>query len=194
MKIDERIKILKEHAIKCGASSELTRYITTDNIEVADQWVKWKCQFGCPVYGNNLCCPPFTPNSADTKKLLKEYKHALLIGFKTKATEHIDIRKKVQRCILKIESKAFSLNFLKAFTFNIGACVWCETCIVKDLPKNINPQLARSYCKHKDKARPSMEAVGIDVFGTVENTGLKLNILSADKKEDAKFFGLILLE
>ncbi|MHA1298388.1 MAG: DUF2284 domain-containing protein [Candidatus Helarchaeota archaeon] len=194
MEFDDRIKKLEEQAIKCGASPELTRYISADKIEVTDQWVRWKCQFGCPVYGKNLCCPPFTPNSEETKRLIKEYKHALLIGFKIKASEHVKLRKKIQRCILKIESRAFALRFLKAIAFNIGSCVWCEDCIVKEVPRDINPQLARNYCKHKEKARPSMEAVGINVFGTVENAGLKLKILTAENADEAKFFGLILLE
>ncbi|MFX0133532.1 MAG: DUF2284 domain-containing protein [Candidatus Hodarchaeota archaeon] len=194
MNLDELIKTLKETAIKCGAAPELIKYVSADKIVVTNRWVRWKCTFGCPTYGNNLCCPPFTPRPEDAKLMIQEYTHALLIGFKIKASEHIKLRKKMQRCILKIESKAFTLNFLKAFAFNVGGCVWCKTCVVKELPKEIDPQIARIYCKYKDRARPSMEAVGIDVFKSVENAGLELKIINKPDMDEAKFFGLLLIE
>ncbi|MFX1450825.1 MAG: DUF2284 domain-containing protein [Promethearchaeota archaeon] len=193
MESDMRIKTLIETAIKCGAAPDLIKYIKTDMIVVTDRWVRWKCTFGCPTYGNNLCCPPFTPSPEDTKKMILEYSNALLIGFKIKISEQIKLRKKMQRCILKIENKAFTMNFLKAFAFNVGGCVWCKTCIIKELPKEINPLIARIYCKYKDRARPSMEAVGIDVFKTVENAGIKLDLVNKPNIDEAKFFGLLLI-
>ena len=194
MELENRVKQLTKQAIKCGADPELISLISTDKIITTDQWVRWKCEYGCPIYGQNLCCPPFTPNPDDVKELIKEYKHALIVGFRIESTKIGEFRKKMQRCMLKIEGKAFTLQFLKAFAFNVGACVWCDECIVKELPKDVNPKLAKTYCKHKEKARPSMEAVGIDVFGTVENAGLQLKILSDKDINEAKFFGLVLLE
>ena len=96
MELDERINKLTEIAVKCGASRYIIRYIPAEKIVVTDQWVRWKCQFGCAVYGDNLCCPPFTPTPQETKQLIQEYNHALLIGFKIKASEHVKHRKKIQ--------------------------------------------------------------------------------------------------
>ena len=31
---------------------------------VTAPWVAFKCQYGCPYYGKNLCCPPHAPASA----------------------------------------------------------------------------------------------------------------------------------
>ncbi len=30
---------------------------------VTAEWVRMKCQFGCPGYGGRLCCPPHTPDA-----------------------------------------------------------------------------------------------------------------------------------
>jgi len=46
-----------------------------------------------------------------------------------------------------------------------GPCELCDRCV---------GQKSGAPCKHPLKARPSMEAFGIDVFKTAENAGMPL--------------------
>ncbi|MFX0132374.1 MAG: DUF2284 domain-containing protein [Candidatus Hodarchaeota archaeon] len=198
VELDELIKILTDYAVdKGGASKELTKYIPTSKV-VVEGWPRWKCTFGCEVYGNTLCCPPFVPSPDETKKLLNEYKHALLIGFKGEVTGEVTgaimkNHKKMQKTMVKLEKKAFDLNFPKAFVFSTGTCLLCKKCIKQELSDDIDPLMARTLCRHRNKARPSMEAAGIDVFSTVENVGLKLETITEKNLDKLKYFGLLLI-
>ncbi len=197
---DELIENLKTIAVKDGANPDLVKKIDAKDI-VIPEWPRWKCQFGCIMYGKRLCCPPYVPDPDDTRKLLKNYTKALIIGFssdhKNKTLQMVSWVKridKINKIMLKLENEAFRSGFEKAFVFFAGACSFCKDCVTKDLPENMNPKLAKTYCKHKDKMRPSSEAVGIDVFGTVKNAGLDIKVVTEKDSEDVKSYGLLLIE
>ncbi|AOY77160.1 DUF2284 domain-containing protein [Clostridium formicaceticum] len=129
-----------------------------------------KCQFGCQHYGLGKC-PPNSLPIEKTKKLLKEFKYALLL-------EGEPPTKGFQKKILKAEKEAYQQGFYKAFSLWAGPCSLCSQCE----PKSSCPQ-----------ARPSMEGCGIDVFQTVKN--LTGNLETVKNKNDyVKYFGLLLLE
>jgi len=56
------------------------RLISTDLIVVAD-WVRLKCRYGCRAYGKHLCCPPFAPSPEVMRRVVSEYKTAILARF-----------------------------------------------------------------------------------------------------------------
>jgi len=56
------------------------RPISTDLIVVAD-WVRLKCRYGCRAYGKHLCCPPFAPSPEEMRRVVSEYKTAILARF-----------------------------------------------------------------------------------------------------------------
>ena len=45
---------------------------------VTAEWVRLKCQFGCDGYGASLCCPPHSPEPAETRRVLDSYRRAIL--------------------------------------------------------------------------------------------------------------------
>ena len=65
-------------ALATGATE--AKLIPASGIVAAD-WVRLKCQFGCPGYGKRLCCPPWTPTPDDTRRLLRDYRHALIYAY-----------------------------------------------------------------------------------------------------------------
>ena len=194
-KIIQLIKELTDLAVKKGADKELIRYISPDKIEIGGSWVGWKCQFGCSNYGNSLCCPPFIPSPEETGKLVKQYTHAVLIGFHGTSENIVEHVKNMNRVIQKLEKIAFFKGFVKAIGFACSTCLFCSKCIIQeDFMRNIPVNIARRYCRHKNKARPSLEAAGIDVFTTVHNAGLELEVIKENNLEKMRHFGLILLE
>jgi predicted metal-binding protein len=186
---------LTELAVQEGAAKELITYIKADQIEVAGAWPRWKCTFGCSNYGNSLCCPPYIPSPEATAKVIKQYSHGLLIGFHGTTENMLEHHKAMNKTIYTLEKTAFMKGFVKAIGFATGTCLFCKKCIIQeDNLKGIPADVARRYCRHKNKARPSLEAVGIDVFATVRNAGLELEVINETNLEKMKHFGLILLE
>jgi predicted metal-binding protein len=147
------------------------KVILSSSIKTAS-WTRFRCQYGCPMYGTNLCCPPYTPTAEETQSAIDDYNYALLIKFKTIAD--------VKKLIPEIERTIFLDGKYKAFGFKAGSCGLCEKCNLKK-------------CAHPSEARPTMEASGIDVYETVRRNGFEVNVLK-DKDTPGSFFGLILIE
>jgi predicted metal-binding protein len=80
--------------------------------------------------------------------------------------------------------EAASLREGNRFTagFTAGSCLICEECV--------GPGSSET-CRHPFQARPSMEAMGIDVVGTAERAGMGLAFSSG---ESTFWFGLVLID
>ena len=126
--------------------------------------------------------------------MVQQYEHALLIGFRGRTVDILQHHKKMNKALFKLEKAAFFKGFVKAVVFAAGTCLLCKKCIIQEEDlKGMPAEVARRYCRHKNKARPSMEAVGIDVFATAHNAGLELEVINEDNSEKMRHFGLILL-
>ena len=147
------------------------KVINVSSIKTAP-WTRLRCQYGCPNYGTNLCCPPFSPTAEETQRALNDYSHALLVKFRA-----LGDAKKITS---EIEKALFLDGRYKAFSFKGGGCGLCEKCNLKT-------------CVHPNQARPSMEGAGIDVYETVRRNGFNIDVLK-NKESQGSFFGLILIE
>jgi predicted metal-binding protein len=147
--------------------------ISPAEVETA-AWVRLKCQFGCGGYGQCLVCPPFTPSPQEMRKVLDAYKRAILIHFEPEAD--------VKAVVAEIERNIFLQGFWKAFSLGAGPCYFCKRCPVED-----------GECQHSEKARPAMEACGIDVFSTVRKFGFPLEVVRTTQK-CPNYYGLILVD
>ncbi len=146
------------------------RIIPADSVITAE-WVRAKCKFGCGGYGQSLTCPPSSPTPEQTARILKSYSHALLI--------HGDDMDGMNKMISKLEKEIFFDGYYKAFGMGSGPCELCKEC----------PE----FCAHPREARPSMEAGGIDVFGTVRAHGFPIETLKT-RDDKVNLYGLVLIE
>jgi len=171
-----------ESLIKKGAELELPMCEAVDVRKViVGSWVAWKCQYGCKYYGQKLSCPPYAPEPSKTKGMLAEYETALLVKGK--------VSWQVRYAVGELEKEAFLAGFHKSFGLGAGPCMLCESCVALCGEE-------QKQCKHPNAARPSMEACGIDVFGTVRNMGHEIhwsNPAENDKQQAIDVFGLVLL-
>ena len=163
---------------------------------VVSNWVRLKCQYGCPSYAKKLSCPPYSPTPDDTRQILKEYSKAYLIGFtgsifkKYGTQKYSEIfpkaLKNIRKSIFELEKHAFLSGYYKSFTYGFcGPCTLCEQCVVEE---------GVLSCENAKESRPSMEAAGIDVFETVRNAGLELEVLNEIDHDNLRMFTLLLLE
>jgi predicted metal-binding protein len=178
------------------------RLIPAAEIEVAE-WVRWKCEYGCRAYGKHLTCPPYTPRPDETRKLIQCYEKALITRFKDVQPDkkvppaHIhhylwDAILKMHTTMFELERHAFLSGFYKAFALCALPCSFCPDCLPER--EDFTLDLAsKRFCEHQEKARPSMEGCGVDVFKTVKKVGYELKVCTSPQ-DKITFFGLLLID
>ena len=139
---------------------------------VTATWVRLKCQYGCSGYGRRLTCPPYSPDPATTRTMLSEYGHAILV--------HARGGTDVKEVVVALEREAFLAGHYKAFAMGAGPCRLCPECDVT------------GPCRNNDRARPCMEASGIDVFQTARTNGFEIKVLTSHECT-GNHYGLVLV-
>jgi predicted metal-binding protein len=156
-----------------------------------DERITLKCQIPrCFGYGAGAQCPPNTMKPAELRELLKKYHWAVLfildvppeVIVRDKATikERVAAYQQVYKIVSEVESMAFYDGHYLAFGFAAGSCrhTFCgqqEGC----------QALEGKRCRFSLRSRPSMEAVGMDVYKMVAARGWDIypigsNALPAD--------------
>ena len=156
-------------AIELGAKKAK---IVSPRRVVTAHWVRWKCSYGCSGYQSNLMCPPYTPLPDETRKMLDQYKRAVLFEAN---------KGQPKKIAPALEKKLFLHGFYKAFGLGAGPCRYCKECAFEE------------GCRKPELARPSMEASGIDVFATARRHGFKINVVR-DENDPQHYFGLVLID
>ena len=179
--MDNRTKIepiIKEHGYLDF------KWIDPKEIVVA-QWVRMKCLYGCDEYGRVATCPPNVPSLAECERFFQDYKEAVIFHFEKKVDKPEDRSawtKDLNMELLELERKVFISGFQKAFLLFLDSCSICESC-----------SGVLHKCKEPEKARPSPEALAMDVFSTVRKVGYPVEVLS-DYSQMMNRFAFLLIE
>jgi predicted metal-binding protein len=159
------------------------KWINPKEIVVA-HWVRVKCTFGCDEYGLGSC-PPHTPSVNDCDSFFKEYARGLIIRlsvFADKNSYPTDWSREKTNKLLDIEREIFLKGFHKVFLLNQASCNLCKKCSGN-----------RIECKDKIKSRPSPESFAVDVYKTVRNAGLEIEVIDVNPSEMIKI-AILLIE
>ena len=177
--IPENIKMMPEsirsnqeliqEALDFGCAK--AKVISTKAISLA-HWVKLQCQFGCSNHAKLFTCPPFTPESEEMAEILEEYDQALLI--------YADQDTNVQEIVIHLETRFKQKGYQKAFALGAQPCKLCDPCTIS------------TFCQYPEKARPTLQACGIDVKATVNNNGWK-DVIEHKPCSDSHPVGMVLL-
>ena len=195
---EKDLEVLCKLAKELGATDAAS--LDAKNV-VVDERARLKCSVPiCDDYGLNLMCPPNVMSIQAFREILAKYNHAILIQIEApippemreeirkaedvaalyKSARFIDsyrktfnpVRSRLHRIVHKVEAQAFALGYRFATGFIAGSCRLCKECVAIS---------SHEPCRQPFRARPSMEAVGIDVFKTAENAGLPFEIPVKDK-------------
>ena len=170
-KLAPYMKMALETGIDHAVAVETSRVVTAP-------WVRMKCQFGCAGYGESLCCPPKTPTPDEMRQILDSYTFGVLLHRQIKkGSKQVE---RLSETAVDVERALFLDGYYKAWTLGSGPCGRCKTCNMK-------------ACVHADRARPSMEACGIDVFSTARAYRLPIEVVR-DHTDVRNFYALILVE
>ena len=163
-------------ALRSGANAA---YPVDPRDVIVDDRVPFKCQVPkCFGYGTCANCPPHAPSAEQTRTLVAQYEAAVVFRLDVppavivRDRETIDERvaayKKSHELVCALESAAFYDGHYLSVGFGSGSCksTYChdKECAV----------LAGQKCRHNLKARPSMEAVGIDCFALADHIGWEI--------------------
>ncbi len=186
--LQESLEEYKRLAVKAGASE--AKIVQASDVKV-DERVILKCMIPrCYSYGESPNCPPYTPNADMMKKIIDKYKYAIFFKVDVKPVEdfthpelwhegHIRHYNKVFEVVGEVEAKAFNDGYYLAMGFGAGTCkaALCNGMICQFFDSG--------RCRHPLKARPSMEAVGIDTFDLATKVGWEIYPIGY-KKADPK--------
>jgi predicted metal-binding protein len=151
---------------------------------VISQWVRMKCEFGCPDYAKNATCPPNTPSVAECRQFFDEYSTAVVFHFE-KAVDKPEDRgpwsREVNNELLELEREVFLAGCQKAFLLFMDTCRVCADCAI-----------SRDECRNPQAARPAPEAMAMDVFATVRQYGYPIDVLSDYSKAMNRYAFLLI--
>jgi len=151
---------------------------------VISQWVRIKCLFGCNEFGNTATCPPNVPSFSECEKFFREYNEAVVFHFAKKVAKPEDRfawTRKVNLKLLKLESEIFTSGFEKTFLLFMDSCNICQDC----------PGI-KEECKEPELARPTPEAMCVDVYSTVRQLGYPIQVLSRYSQEMNRYSFLLI--
>ena len=190
----------KEKTFELGAAN--AKIVKPEEIPV-DERVPLKCQIPrCFGYGTSAHCPPNTMKPNELRKHLENYKWAIFftLNLPTElllkdATDKARIAafQNIYNIVKSIESMAFYDGHYLAFGLGAGSCrrTFCgqhETCSA----------LEGKSCRFGLLARPSMEAVGINVYKMTAAAGWDIYPIgthaNAEETPKAVLAGLVAVE
>ena len=191
------------HKAKELGASEAVAILASD--VVVDERVRLKCLSPrCPFYGICLVCPPNVMPIPEFKRILGNYHGGILIKAEavlfnspgevagqnglaelqetwrstvngenqssTPTTDYMqalrDSQIKLYETISQIESICFAEGYRFTAGLGVGGCPFCNECV--------GPQSGLP-CRYPFKARPSMDALGIDVVTTAKRVGIPVD-------------------
>ena len=162
-------KELIQEALDLGCTK--AKVVLTQSISIAN-WVKLHCQFGCSQYAKLLTCPPCTPDSDEMAEILNEYKTALLINASPDTN--------VQEVVVSLENSFKKKGYYKAFALGAKPCDLCSPCTIS------------TFCQYPEKARPTLQALGIDGQSTIEKNGWT-ELSNQKPSSESHTIGMVLL-
>jgi len=188
-KIDD-FKSLEKVALDLGVAD--AKVIHIDRVVVEDR-VRLRCMVGCPIYGKNLKCPPYTPSVEEFRRILSDYSFAMVIKLNSSelvnelseeyninseetrisdldqsnitsfSTDIVDDYKTKLTILLELERAAFNRGYTFATVFFGGCCRLCEKCNVDN-----------GECQYPIMSRFASESMGINLVKTAKNAGMEL--------------------
>jgi predicted metal-binding protein len=186
-RLPDDLERYRQKALEMGATQAVI--VKAADIPV-DERVTLKCRIPrCFGYGCSAHCPPHALPPEELREILKKYHWAVFfimdvpseVIVRDKATikERVAAYQQVFKIVSDIESMAFYDGHYLAFGFGAGSCrhTFCgqlDSC----------QALEGKRCRFSLRARPSMEAVGIDVYKMAARAGWDIYPIGSNAKPE----------
>ena len=206
--VDTDLRALCALAVELGAL--VAKPLSAREV-VVDPRVRLKCLAPrCSSYGSNLMCPPHVCEPGEFAAALQRYTSAVIVQqripltasdlkrrFRGKSLEQLGGSKAYNHALAesqnafsavlgRLESESLARGYRFATARGGGDCALCERCVAAEAAAG-EPM---ADCRHPFAARPSMEALGIDVVRTAAAAGLTIRFPA----EEPAWTGLLLVD
>jgi predicted metal-binding protein len=170
------IKRLSKRATDIGASD--AKVIPLDIVAIEDEVLEMCRKPHCDGYGKSINCPPHVMKPKEFREFVKQYDHAVVFKIDVSIEDMMsEKRNEAFRMIYAIastlETMAKDEGFEHSIGFAAGSCkpVFCRAHKVCQALSN------KSSCRNASVARPSMEAVGINVVKLIRDAGWEIQAI-----------------
>jgi len=160
------VQLVEEQARKLGLDLRLE--FDPALLVPAERIRSYCIQNRCGSYNANHMCPPRVGSLEEVEAALQGFSQGVLMQLSRPMDVANDregvIRTKLEfhRLMLRLERRLKKRGVAHLWGLIGGNCELCRTCTaVEDKP-----------CRHPEKARTSLEAIGVDVVGLLERLGL----------------------
>jgi len=151
---------------------------------VVAEWVRMKCTYGCPHYGQLGACPPNLPSVSACRRFFEEYEWGLVLHFAQRSPSREarhEWARQVNQRLLELEHAVFLAGYYKAFLLLMDTCRVCDSCAP-----------TRAECANPRAARPTPEGMCVDVFTTVRKLGYPIEVLR-DREEEMNRYAFLMI-
>jgi len=172
------LKSFREKALELGAAA--AEIIPSSQI-VVDERVRLKCVVPrCLRAGETPNCPPYTPELDVIREAFRKFTWAILLNThvepleayapgsgqsKAEQRQTLLFHQKTSEIVYEIERLAYKNGYYLAMGFSGGSCkdYLCHGLICQFMDSG--------RCRFPHRARPAMEAMGINVFDLIRKVG-----------------------
>ena len=186
---------LKNEALALGASD--ARIVSADKIPIEDEIIEMCEPPYCDQYGKSANCPPYVMTPKDARQWIRPYHSALIFKIDVSpkvlfAEQGLEVFKQV----FLISARLEELSVVQGYSTSKGlAAGSCKTVFCRKIP--CDALIKDRNCRYPSLARPSMEALGINVFRLAKEVGWEIHpILRKSDPDDipsAMLAGLVLV-
>ena len=186
---------LKKKAMALGASDAVI--VPANVVPIEDEIIEMCRPPNCEQYGKSANCPPHVMSPEDARQWIRSYHSALIFKIDVSprvlfSESGLEIFKKIFLISARLEE--FSIGQGHAFSKGLAAGS-CKTVFCRDIP--CDALIKDRKCRYPSLARPSMEALGINVFRLAKEVGWEIHaILRKSDPDDipsAMLAGLLLV-
>ena len=189
-RIESSLKELVQEASRLGASD--AAIISTHDISVEDHLANLCREPQCENYGLSARCPPHVSGPSGFRKLLNNYKHAIV--FKIDVPSEIllsnqrrEIFKLLHEIAATIEQSAVEMGFADSKAYAGGSCknLFCHN------HADCRVLTKKGECRNPQRARPSMSGFGINVSKLMEAAGMPYDMITHEAEETRTSMGTV---
>jgi len=186
---------LKESAVGLGASD--AGIVRTERIPIEDRVIEMCREPLCECYSMSANCPPYVMKPEEARKWMLSYEAALVFKIDVApgvllSHESFDTFRKVYVICSQLEKLSCDLGYAHSQGLAAGSCksVFCKNIACEAL-------LNGGKCRYPSLARPSMEALGVNVFRLAKDMGWNIYPILRDSNPkdvpSAMLAGLLLV-
>ena len=174
-----RLKELVQLSFQLGVSNAVA--ISTNDILVEDDLANLCREPRCENYGLSASCPPYVSGPAGFRKLLDNYKHAVVVKIEVPSeillsNQRNEIFELLHEIVAAIEQSAVKMGFSDSKAYAGGSCkeLFCRNYA------DCRVLAKKGKCRNPDLARPSMSGFGINVSKLMEAAGMSYSMVTRE--------------